>query len=46
LLRDSVVSCLVLVTVYADTVAQVLGSLSPTLIQRLNGCLRVAMGLP
>src|SRR5438067_10613000 len=26
--RDSVVSCLVLVTVYSDTVAQVLGSLS------------------
>jgi mRNA interferase MazF len=28
LIRDSVVSCLVLVTVYTDTVAQVLGSLS------------------
>src|SRR2546425_6000367 len=36
LVRDSVVSCLVLVTVYADTVAQVLGRLSPTMKQRLN----------
>src|SRR6478672_11281984 len=29
LVRDSVVSCLVLVTVYTNTVAQVLGTLSP-----------------
>lgn len=46
LVRDSVVSCLVLVTVYADTVAQVLGSLSPSMKQRLDGCLKAAMGLP
>lgn len=44
--RDCVVSCLVLVTVYADTVAQTLGTLSPTLKQRLDGCLKAAMGLP
>ena len=44
--RDSVVSCLVLVTVYADTVAQVLGTLSPTMKQKLDDCLRVALGLP
>ena len=31
LVRDSVVSCLVLVTAYADTVAQVLGTLSPSM---------------
>src|SRR5688572_4266326 len=36
-LRDSVVSCLLLVTVYADTVAQVLGTLSPAMKQRLDG---------
>src|SRR5438309_7711581 len=30
LIRDSVVSCLLLVTVYKDTVAQVMGTLSPT----------------
>jgi mRNA-degrading endonuclease toxin of MazEF toxin-antitoxin module len=46
LIRDSVVSCLVLVTVYADTVAQVLGTLSPAMEQKLNGCLKVALGLP
>src|SRR5947207_14391673 len=34
LLADSVVSSLVIDTVYADTVAQVLGSLSPILLQK------------
>ena len=46
LARDSVVSCLVLVTVYADTVAQVLGALSPALKQKLDACLKMALGLP
>jgi mRNA-degrading endonuclease toxin of MazEF toxin-antitoxin module len=46
LVRDSVVSCLVLVTVYVDTVAQGLGTLSPALMQKLDGCLKVALGLP
>ena len=46
LVRNSVVSCLVLVTVYRDTVAQVLGSLSAAMKQRLNDCLRVSLGLP
>ncbi len=46
LVRDSVVSCLVLVTVYADTVAQVLGTLSPSMKQKLDECLRAALGLP
>jgi mRNA-degrading endonuclease toxin of MazEF toxin-antitoxin module len=45
LVRDSVVSGLVLVTVYADTVAQVLGTLSPALTQKLDDCLKVALGL-
>jgi mRNA-degrading endonuclease toxin of MazEF toxin-antitoxin module len=45
LVRDSVVSCLVLVTVYADTVSQVLGSLSPTMKQQLDDCLKAALGL-
>ena len=44
LVRDSVMSCLVLVTVYKDTVAQVLGSLSPAMVQKLNDCLKVALG--
>jgi hypothetical protein len=34
------------VTVYTDTVAQVLGSLSPVMKQKLNDCLKVALGLP
>src|SRR5439155_5452360 len=46
LLRDSVVSCLVLVTVYADTVAQLLGTLSPSMTQKLNDCLKVALEIP
>ena len=45
LVRDSVVSCLVLVTVYRDTVAQVLGSLSLGMKQKLNDCLKAALGL-
>jgi hypothetical protein len=36
----------VLVTVYADTVAQVLGTLSPAMKQKLDECLKVALGLP
>ena len=46
LVRDSVISCLVLVTVYADTVAQVLGTLAPSLRQKLDDCLKVALALP
>jgi mRNA-degrading endonuclease toxin of MazEF toxin-antitoxin module len=46
LVRDSVVSCLVLVTVYTDTIAQVLGTLSPTMKQNLNDCLKAALELP
>ena len=46
LVRESVVSCLVLVTVYADTVAQVLGTLSPTMKQKLNECLKAALAPP
>ena len=46
LVRDSVVSGLVLVTVYADTVAQVLGSLPAAMTQKLNDCLKAALELP
>ena len=46
LVRDSVVSCLVLVTVCADTVAQVLGTIPPTTKQKLDACLKAALGLP
>jgi mRNA interferase MazF len=46
LVHDSVVSGLLLVTVYADTVAQVIGTLSPAMRQKLDDCLRVALELP
>ncbi len=46
LIGNSVVSCLLLATVDADTVAKVLGTLSPTMKQKLNDCLKVALGLP
>jgi len=46
LVRDSVVSCLVLVTVYADTVETKLGTLSPPMQQKLDTCLKSALGLP
>ena len=45
-LVESVVSSLVLDTVYIDTVAQVLGSLSPSLLRKLDDCLKVGLGLP
>jgi mRNA-degrading endonuclease toxin of MazEF toxin-antitoxin module len=45
LMRDSVVSCLLLVTVYADTITQVLGTLSPAMKQKLDECLRAALAL-
>ena len=43
--RDCVVSCLVLVTVYADTIVQTLGTLSPTRQNKLDTCLKAAMAL-
>src|SRR5271156_2378488 len=46
LLVDSVVSSLVLNTVYIDSVAQMLGSLSPTLLQQLDNSLKVGLRLP
>ena len=43
LVRDSVVSCLLLATIDASTVAQVLGKLSTPMRQQLNDCLKVAL---
>jgi hypothetical protein len=45
LLIDSVVSILVLDTVYFDPVAQELGSLSAALLQKFDDCLKVGLGL-
>lgn len=46
LVRDSVVSCLVLVTVYADAVERVLGKLSPAMRQKIDDCLKAALAIP
>jgi mRNA-degrading endonuclease toxin of MazEF toxin-antitoxin module len=46
LVRDAVVSCLLLATIDSDTVAQVLGTLSATMQQKLNDCLKAGLGLP
>ena len=45
LVRDSVVSCLLLVTVYTDTITHVLGMLSPAMSKKLNDCLKAALDL-
>ena len=45
LVRDSVISCLVLVTVYADTVEKTLGKLSAAMQQKLDDCLKAALEL-
>lgn len=45
LIRDSVASCLLLATIDADKVAQVLGSLSTAMIQKLNDCLKAGLGI-
>jgi mRNA-degrading endonuclease toxin of MazEF toxin-antitoxin module len=45
LLKNSVVSALVLATVYVDTLDQTLGELSPALLVQLDGCIRAAFGL-
>lgn len=46
LIHDSVLSRLLLATVDADKVAQVLGSLSPAMRQKLNDCLKAGLGIP
>lgn len=46
LLVDSVISGLVLDTVYVDSIAQVLGRRSPALLSELDTCLKVGLGLP
>ena len=44
--RDCVASWLVLVTVYADTLVQTLGRLSPAMQAERDACLKAAMALP
>ena len=46
LMHDSVVSCLLLATLDANRVHQILGRLSVAMQQRLNDCVRAALGVP
>jgi mRNA interferase MazF len=46
LVQDSVVTCLHLVTMSEDRIGNVIGALSGSLLQRLDGCLKAALGLP
>jgi mRNA interferase MazF len=43
--QDSVVSCLMLATLRADLVDQVIGALSDPMKQKLDGCLKAALGI-
>ena len=45
LARDSVVSSLMLMTIYIDEVEKVMGTLSPRMMTQLDGCLIAALGL-
>jgi mRNA interferase MazF len=44
--QDSVVTCLHLVTMSEDRVGQVIGRLSASLLQKIDHCLKAALGLP
>lgn len=46
LLQDSLVTCLHLVTMSEDRIGRIIGKLSSNLLQRLDNCLKVALGLP
>lgn len=45
LTANSVISCLLFVTVYADEIDSKLGSLAPALLSKLDDCLKAALGL-
>ena len=45
LLHDSLVSCVLLGTIDADRVDRVIGRLSASLLQKLDACLKAALGL-
>jgi mRNA-degrading endonuclease toxin of MazEF toxin-antitoxin module len=44
--KNGVVSCLHLITMSADRLSYPVGTLSPSLIQRMNDALKVALALP
>lgn len=46
LLHDSLVSCVLLATIDADRVDRTIGKLSVGLLQKLDACVKAALGLP
>jgi mRNA interferase MazF len=46
LVQDSIITCLHLVTMSEDRIGKVIGKLSPALLQKLDDCLKAALGLP
>ncbi len=46
LVQDSLVTCLHLITMSEDRVSKVIGKLSAGLLQKLDECLKTALGLP
>jgi mRNA interferase MazF len=46
LLGDSVVSCVNLVTIHEGRIERTIGSLPPSVMTRIDDCLKVALGLP
>jgi mRNA interferase MazF len=46
LVQDSVVTCLHLVTMSEDRIGKTIGKLSVGLLQKLDDCLKVSLGLP
>jgi mRNA interferase MazF len=46
LVQDSVVTCLHLVTMSENRIGKVIGKLSVGLLQKIDDCLRAALGLP
>jgi mRNA interferase MazF len=46
LVQDSVVTCLHLVTMTEDRIGKVIGKLSTALLQKIDVCLKAALGLP
>jgi len=45
-IQDSVISCLLMATIKAELVDQIIGTLSDAMKQKLNACLKAALGLP
>lgn len=46
LIQDSAVTCLHLVTMSEDRISKVIGKLSVNLLQKVEDCLKAALGLP